>query len=148
MANFVLALDFGATSGWAVMTGKTLVASGYYDLTGAGIGEKCKCYEDFIYKKLDEYPQINKIYFEDIVFAKKNWKNHFGMYWGIIHKITWLKSIPLYGVAPDVIKSYLTCKRRANKQDMIKAVNEQGYRVEDDNEADAIALALYANREN
>ena len=50
--------------------------------------------------------------------------------------------IPYEGVPVGEIKKHLTGKGNADKVAMIAAVQALGYAVTDDNEADAIALAL------
>lgn len=52
-------------------------------------------------------------------------------------------SIPYSGVAVGTIKKHITGKGNASKQAVIKAVEAKGYRPQDDNEADAIALLDY-----
>lgn len=144
----ILTLDFGNRSGWATMTDKRdLLGSGYYDLEKVETGERFKLYEDLLYTLISKYRPITSIFYEHIAFAKGIWKMQNGMYWGIVHRVGYEKKIPVYGVSPLTIKDYLTGNKKATKQDMIKSVNTQGYKVEDDNEADAIALALYAIRD-
>ena len=50
--------------------------------------------------------------------------------------------IPCRGINVTSIKKFITGKGNANKEEMIKAMNEQGFKVEDDNEADALGVLL------
>lgn len=54
-------------------------------------------------------------------------------------------SIPMEGFAPATIKKYATGSGRANKDDMIHAVNQKfrGLDVTDDNTADAVHILCY-----
>jgi hypothetical protein len=52
--------------------------------------------------------------------------------------------IPYRGFGVKTIKKFATGNGNASKQDVINAVQTRGYRPTDDNEADAIALALLA----
>ena len=52
--------------------------------------------------------------------------------------------IPYQGVPVGTIKRHITGKGNADKQEVIAAVRERGFSPADDNEADAIALLLWA----
>lgn len=54
------------------------------------------------------------------------------------------RDLPYEGVPVGTIKRYVTGKGNANKQAVTVAVRALGYRPEDDNEADAIALLHWA----
>ena len=55
-----------------------------------------------------------------------------------------LRGIPYEGVPVGTIKRHATGKGNAPKQAMIDAVRAKGFSPEDDNEADAIAILLWA----
>jgi hypothetical protein len=52
--------------------------------------------------------------------------------------------IPYQGVPVGTIKRHITGKGNADKQAVITAVRERGFSPADDNEADAIAILLWA----
>lgn len=54
------------------------------------------------------------------------------------------QSVPYQGVPVGTIKRFITGKGNADKQAVIEAVRARGYRPSDDNEADAIAILLWA----
>lgn len=58
-----------------------------------------------------------------------------------------LGAIPYKGYSATQIKKFITGKGNASKQDVITAVKELGFNPTDDNEADAIALYLLAQKE-
>jgi Holliday junction resolvasome RuvABC endonuclease subunit len=55
-----------------------------------------------------------------------------------------LRGIPYEGVPVGTIKKYATGKGNANKDAMIDAARSRGFSPADDNEADAIAILLWA----
>ena len=55
-----------------------------------------------------------------------------------------LRGIPYEGVPVGTIKRHATGKGNAPKQAMIDAARAKGFSPEDDNEADAIAILLWA----
>lgn len=57
------------------------------------------------------------------------------------------KGIPYIDVPPTKLKKHITGKGNASKQDVMDAVNKlTNLNIKDDNQADAIGLALYAKK--
>jgi Holliday junction resolvasome RuvABC endonuclease subunit len=54
------------------------------------------------------------------------------------------KKIPYAGVPVGTIKKHVTGKGNVSKEEVIRAVMDRGYTPMDDNEADALALLLWA----
>ena len=54
------------------------------------------------------------------------------------------KQIPYEGVHVGTIKKSATGNGNASKEQMIKAMEAKGYRPQDDNEADALALLFFS----
>jgi Holliday junction resolvasome RuvABC endonuclease subunit len=85
------------------------------------------------------------VYFEEI-------RRHAGtdaahVHGGLLATLTsWCeqRSLPYQGVPVGTIKRFATGKGNADKQAMIAAVRERGFEPADDNEADAIAILLWA----
>ena len=88
---------------------------------------------------------IEAVYFEEV-------RRHAGVdaahaYGGFMaHLTAWCEhhQIPYQGVPVGTIKKHATGKGNANKDQMISAVRLRGHKPADDNEADAIALLLWA----
>lgn len=88
---------------------------------------------------------IEVIYFEEV-------RKHIGVdaahcYGGFKAALTMFcedNGIPYQGVGVGTIKKHITGKGNANKEKVIKAVQELGHNPIDDNEADALALLYYA----
>jgi Holliday junction resolvasome RuvABC endonuclease subunit len=69
------------------------------------------------------------------------------LYGGFLATLTsWCEqhSIAYQGVPVGTIKRHITGKGNADKQAVIEAVRARGFRPADDNEADAIAILLWA----
>ena len=69
------------------------------------------------------------------------------LYGGFLATLTsWCeqRSIAYQGVPVGTIKRFITGKGNADKQAVIEAVRARGFRPADDNEADAIAILLWA----
>lgn len=142
----ILNLDLGTKTGWAVIRscgeilwGTQSFQPGRYE--GGGMR-----YLRFA-QWLDEMYSISKIeaiHFEEV-------RRHIGtdaahVYGGFLsHVSAWAegKSIPYLGVPVQTIKKFATGKGNAKKEMVIQAVRDRGYTVHNDNEADAVALALY-----
>ena len=83
---------------------------------------------------------IDAVYFEEV-------RRHIGTdaahtYGGFLAALT--KGVAYQGVPVGTIKRFAAGKGNADKQAMIAAVRERGFEPADDNEADAIALLLWA----
>ncbi len=73
------------------------------------------------------------------------------VYGGLMATLTaWAEEqgVPYQGVPVGTIKRHITGKGNADKRAVIAAVRARGYHPTDDNEADAIALLLWATETN
>lgn len=144
----VLALDLGTMTGWALRGRDGQITSGTLSLRPGRFEGGGMRYLRFA-KWLDELcalsGPIHAIYFEEV-------RRHAGtdaahVYGGLMGALTaWgeLHRVPYQGVPVGTIKHHATGKGNANKEAMIAAVRERGFAPGDDNEADAIALLLWA----
>lgn len=90
-------------------------------------------------------PELSAIYFEEV-------RRHIGtdaahIYGGLLATLTsWCeqRSIAYQGVPVGTIKKFIAGKGNADKHAVISAVRLRGYSPADDNEADAIAILLWA----
>jgi Holliday junction resolvasome RuvABC endonuclease subunit len=88
---------------------------------------------------------LDSVYFEEV-------RRHVGVdaahaYGGFLATLTaWCEhhQIPYQGVPVGTIKKHATGKGNASKDDMIAAIRLRGFQPTDDNEADALALLLWA----
>ena len=129
----ILALDLGTTTGWALRSHEGLITSGTASFRpGRYVGGGMR------------YLRFT------------NWLTELGrhagtdaahVYGGLMASLTsWgeLRGIPYEGVPVGTIKRHATGKGNAPKQAMIDAARAKGFSPEDDNEADAIAILLWA----
>lgn len=144
----ILALDLGTVTGWAMrLTDGTIVSGtmafrpGRYE----GGGMRYLRFRSWLDEMLRSAPGLSSIYFEEV-------RRHAGtdaahIYGGFLaHLAAWCeqKRIPYQGVPVGVIKRHVTGKGNADKQAVIAAIRARGFAPVDDNEADAVALLLWA----
>lgn len=147
-ASTLLALDLGTTTGWALRGHDGLITSGTVSFKPGrydGGGMRYLRFTNWL-SEIDRLSgPIEAIYFEEV-------RRHVGTdaahaFGGLLAVLTsWaeLRGVPYQGVPVGTIKKHATGKGNANKQAMIDAARERGFSPADDNEADAIAILLWA----
>ena len=144
----VLALDLGTTMGFALRTRDDHITSGTITFKSSrfeGGGMRYLRFHGWLREMLDLAGPIDRIVFEEV-------RRHIGtdaahVFGGLLATLTsWaeLNSIPYEGVPVGTIKRFATGKGNADKAKMIAAIQARGFLPADDNEADAIALLLWA----
>ncbi|MFQ5510204.1 MAG: crossover junction endodeoxyribonuclease RuvC [Leptospirillia bacterium] len=144
----ILALDLGTTTGWAVRAADGTVTSGTMSFKPGrfeGGGMRFLRFKRWLAEIELLAGRPTTVYFEEV-------RRHAGVdaahaYGGFMGQLTaWceLRGVPYQGVPVGTIKKYATGKGNAGKAAVIAAVRERGYEPADDNEADAIALLLWA----
>jgi len=146
--NTVLALDLGTTTGWAIRGFDGLITSGTVSFKPSrydGGGMRYLRFTNWL-TEIDRLSgPIAAIYFEEV-------RRHVGtdaahVFGGLLAVLTsWgeLRGIPYQGIPVGTIKKHATGKGNAPKQAMIDAARVRGFTPADDNEADAIAILLWA----
>lgn len=143
----ILCLDLGTCTGWAaddagtVSSGTEAFRPGRYE----GGGMRFLRFKRWLNDLKGCLSDIDAVYFEEV-------RRHQGVdaahiYGGFLgHLTAWCEhhGIPYQGVPVGTIKKHATGKGNAGKEDVIAAVKRQGFEPCDDNEADALALLLYA----
>ena len=151
-ASCILALDLGTTTGWALRGHDSLITSatasfrpGRFD----GGGMRYLRFTNWL-SEIDRLAgPINAIWFEEV-------RRHAGtdaahVYGGLMATLTaWaeLRGVPYQGVPVGTIKRHATGMGNAPKEAMIAAAKAKGFSPVDDNEADAIAILLWAIETN
>ena len=144
----VLALDLGTQTGWALRNRYGLVTSGTLSLKPNrfdGGGMRYLLFTNWLAEIERLSGPITAVWFETV-------RRHTGtdaahVYGGLMATLTsWaeLQRIPYSGVPVGTIKRFATGKGNASKGAMIAAVQARGFTPADDNEADAIAILLWA----
>ena len=144
----LLALDLGTTTGWALRTGGGTIASGTVSLRPSrydGGGMRYLRFRAWLDRIADDTPGIAAIHYEEV-------RRHVGtdaahVYGGLLATLTaWCeqRGISYQGVPVGTIKRFATGKGNAGKDAVMAAVRARGFHPTDDNEADAIAILLWA----
>jgi hypothetical protein len=144
----LLALDLGTTTGWALrlVTGQILHGSvSFRPSRFDGGGMRFVRFSAWLDTLITDAGSLEAIYFEEV-------RRHLGvdaahLYGGFLATLTaWCdhRAIAYQGVPVGTIKRHATAKGNAGKDAVIAAVTARGFSPKDDNEADAIALLLWA----
>jgi hypothetical protein len=142
----ILALDLGTTCGWAMRLADGAIVSGTQSFRPGryeGGGMRYLRFRSW----LDEIaaPAPAAIYFEEVrAHAGTDAAHVYGGY--LAHLAAWAEQrrLPYQGVPVGTIKRHVTGRGNAPKEAVLAAVRARGHHPADDNEADAIALLLWA----
>lgn len=146
-ARAIIALDLGTTTGWAMLS-DGVITSGTASFRPSrydGGGMRYLRFRDWL-EQLRRYAGlVGVVYFEEV-------RRHAGVdaahiYGGFLATLTgWCEHrvIPYQGVPVGTIKKFIAGKGNADKEAVIAAVRARGFNPADDNEADAIAILLWA----
>ncbi|MGE4043567.1 MAG: hypothetical protein AB7F35_01845 [Acetobacteraceae bacterium] len=144
----VLALDLGSTTGWALRGVDNRITSGtmtFKPTRFEGGGMRYLRFNGWLQEIGRLGGPFHRIVFEEV-------RRHVGtdaahVFGGLLATLTaWaeMHSIPYEGVPVGTIKRFATGKGNADKAAMIAAMKARGFNPADDNEADALALLLWA----
>ena len=144
----ILALDLGTMTGWALRTADGPIASGTVSLRPGrfdGGGMRYLRFTSWL-TEIDRLSgPVAAIWFEEV-------RRHAGtdaahIHGGFLATLTaWCeqRGVAYQGVPVGTIKRHATARGNADKAAMIAAVRARGFSPADDNEADAIAILLWA----
>ena len=144
----VLALDLGTTTGWALRGHDGCITSGtmtFKPTRFEGGGMRYLRFRGWLAEIAGLSGGIARIAFEEVQRHAGTGAAH--AYGGFLATLTaWCEqeAIPYQGVPVGTIKRYATGKGNAGKDAVVAAVRSRGFLPADDNEADAIALLLWA----
>src|SRR5690625_856570 len=144
----ILALDLGTTTGWALGRQDYQLHSGTVSFRHSrydGGGMRYLRFQRWLDQLAEDSGELKAIYFEEV-------RRHIGtdaahLYGGFLATLTsWCETnaVAYQGVPVGTIKRFMTDKGNASKEMVLAAVRERGHQPADDNEADAIALLLWA----
>ena len=147
-APAVLALDLGTTTGWALRRSDDRITSGTMTFKPSrfeGGGMRYLRFNGWLQEIARLGGPFHRVVFEEV-------RRHAGtdaahVFGGLLATLTaWAEAeaIPYEGVPVGTIKRFATGKGNADKVAMIAAMKARGFSPSDDNEADAIALLLWA----
>lgn len=153
----ILALDLGTTTGWArqILGSKYITPSDFRiggNIIHGTVSFKPGRFEGggmrFLRfsRWLEEAIQgADEVVFEEVRRHAATDAAH--VYGGMLAVLTASceeKGIPYSGIPVGTIKKHATGKGNASKAEMMAVIRAKGYTVQDDNEADAIAILLCA----
>ena len=148
----ILALDLGTTTGWAVRTSRCRIVHGTAEFRPSrfeGGGMRYLRFGKWLDQTLDVSGGIDVVHFEEV-------RRHLGtdaahVHGGLLATLTsWCEqhSLPYQGVPVGTWKKHTCGKGNADKQAVMAAMRQRGFEPADDNEADAIAILLWALETN
>ncbi len=144
----VLALDLGTTTGWALRRHDGGITSGtmtFKPTRFEGGGMRFLRFRGWLAEIARLSGGLTRIVFEEVRAHAGTDAAHLYGGW-LAHLTAWCEEVgtPCEGVPVGTIKRYATGKGNADKAKMVAAIQARGFRPADDNEADAIALLLWA----
>lgn len=144
----ILALDLGSRTGWALRSTAGTITSGTQDFSPRrfeGGGMRYLRFTDWLVEIAMLSRGLGRVVFEEV-------RRHLGtdaahIYGGFLGALTsWCEEheVPYQGVPVGTVKRFIAGKGNADKSAVIAAVRVRGFTPTDDNEADAIAILLWA----
>jgi hypothetical protein len=144
----VIALDLGTTTGFALRVAENSVVSGTVSFRPSrydGGGMRYLRFRAWLESIAEDTGSVGAVYFEEVRRHLSTDAAH--VHGGLLATLTaWCeqRSIAYQGVPVGTIKRFITGRGNADKAAVIAAVRMRGYSPVDDNEADAIAILLWA----
>jgi Holliday junction resolvasome RuvABC endonuclease subunit len=148
---FIIGIDPGTHCGWAVAKGGRIMQSGTWDLSPRrheGGGMRFLRMRRYLLELLASCGPGGAVAYEEV-------RRHLGtdaahVYGGIIAQVTSIceeQGVPYRGIPVGTVKKFATGLGNAKKDQMMAAARALGVDVKDDNEADAVFIALALHRE-
>lgn len=140
----ILTLDLGASTGWALSTGSSVVSGTQKFEAGRHLGAgmqliRFKGWLDEIHKSTP----LDQLYYEEVRAHAGNLAAHsYGAFWGILTSWCQERGVPFEGVPVGTIKKRAG-KGNLNKEQMIAAARHKGWNPMSSDEADALWLLDY-----
>lgn len=144
----LLALDLGTTTGWALRCADGTVLSDTVSFRPSrydGGGVRYLRFRAWLEQNAADAGDIAAIYHEEIRRHLSTDSAH--VYGGLLATLTaWCeqRGIAYQGVPVGTIKRHVTGKGNADKAAVMAGVRARGFDPSDDNEADALAILLWA----
>jgi hypothetical protein len=143
----VLALDLASTTGWALRGRDDRITSGTITFKASrfeGGGMRYLRFQNWLNEIAKLAGPFDRIVFEEVRHVSTDSSHVYG---GLLATLTaWGEhhNVPYEGVPVGTIERFATGRGNADKAAMIAAMRARGFHPSDDNEADALALLLWA----
>jgi hypothetical protein len=144
----MLAVDLGTTTGWAMALPGSSMASGTVSLKPSrydGGGMRYLRFRSWLDTLVEDVGTIGEVHYEEVRRHLSTDAAH--VHGGLLGTLSaWCEewSIAYQGVPVGTIKRFIAGRGNADKAAVIEAVRARGYSPADNNEADAIAILLWA----
>lgn len=144
----ILALDLGTTTGYAIKPASGPIVSGTMGFKPnrfEGGGMVFIRFSHWLSELNEKAGPIDLVVYEEVRAHRGTTAAH--VYGGFLaHLTAWaeFRDLPYQGAPVGTIKKFIAGKGNADKSQVIAAVRARGYAPVDDNEADAIAILLWA----
>jgi hypothetical protein len=144
----LLCLDLGTTTGFALRLSEGEIVSGTVSFRPSrydGGGIRYLRFRGWLDNAAENAGGIGVVHFEAVRRHVSTDSAH--VYGGLLATLTaWCEqnTIPYQGVPVGTIKRHVAGKGNADKEAVIAAVQSRGFSPADDNEADALAILLWA----
>jgi hypothetical protein len=144
----MVALDLGTTTGFALITADSPILSGTVSFRPSrydGGGIRYLRFRAWLDSIAEDTGSVRAVYYEEVRRHMSTDAAH--VHGGLLATLTaWCeqRSIAYQGVPVGTIKRHVTGKGNTDKAAVLAAVRARGYSPVDDNEADAIAILLWA----
>jgi hypothetical protein len=144
----ILALDLATNTGWALRLTDGPITSGTVSFRPSrydGGGIRYLRFRSWLEGIAADTGGIGVVHHEEVRRHVSTDAAH--VHGGLLATLTsWCEqhAVPYQGVPVGTIKRHITGKGNADKRAVIAAVRERGFNPADDNEADAIAILLWA----
>ncbi len=146
----ILALDLGNKCGWALRHRDGRVTYGTEVFTPRANwtpGQRWQRFRTWL-SQLVANEQVHELWFERVVFGHSSASSSdvYGGFRALVEMVADSHRLDLQSVAVPTIKKHWTGKGNAKKEAMVAEAKRRGYRVADDqdNTADALAILDYA----
>ena len=144
----VLALDLGTATGWALRTRDDHITSGTLTFRNdrwEGGGMRFLRFRQWLTETKHVASGLDHVVYEQVRrHAGADAAHAYGGWLAILTAWCEHHAIPYEGVPVGTIKRFATGKGNADKAAVIAAMQARGFHPADDNEADALALLLWA----
>lgn len=144
----LVALDLGTTTGWALRGRGDFISSGTVSFKPSrfdGGGMRFVRFRRWLEQLDSDAGPIEAIYYEEVRrHAGTDAAHVYGGLQAVLTSYCEEHLIAYQGVPVGTIKRFIAGKGNADKAAVIDAVRQRGFAPVDDNEADAIAIMLWA----
>ncbi|MDZ4738374.1 MAG: hypothetical protein SGJ03_00525 [Alphaproteobacteria bacterium] len=150
LEQVVLALDLGTTTGYALRTTDGNIVSGTVSFRPSrydGGGMRYLRFGAWLNQLAADTGGIGVVHFEEVRRHLSTDAAH--VHGGLLAMLTaWCeqRGIAYQGVPVGTIKRFITGRGNADKAAVISAIRARGFNPADDNEADALAILLWATQ--